>query len=360
MTRRTKLWSALVMIVAAVAVAIVLIPQAREAAWGLMHSESRGASELIGELQSRDEMTRKVAVQQLGNLGSADPNKVPPGVIPALVKTLSEDKEGGVRVQAGLALTKLHVEDESMAAPLGKALSDQVQWVRMDAVLVLSRMGHGAKDAVPTLVRALDDKANRQLMEPINRSVFDLAIETLGKIGPDAKEAVPALSKITTEKDMVNRVNAAESIWKINKDLKLTMPVFLEGLKSEDFRACDEALEALDLVGPDGKEAVPLLIKVLADKNRTAQTRGSAAKVLGNIGVEAKAAVPALVAGLDDRDHDLQDWCVFALGSIGPEAKSATPRLVRMAKEGNARVSKATKEALAKIDPQAVGQTGSN
>jgi HEAT repeat protein len=343
------------MIVAAVAVAVLLIPQARETAWGLMHTDTRGTTELIGALGSSDETTRREAAKALGNLGS-----VAPGVIPALVKTVSDDKDAGVRVQAGLALTKLHVEDESLAAPLSKALNDEIQWVRMDVVLVLSRMGHGAKDAVPALVGALGDKANRQMMEPVQKSVFDLAIETLGKIGPDAKEAVPALSKIMTEKDIANRVNAAESIWKINKDLKATMPVFLEGLKSEDFHACDEALDALEIVGANGKEAVPLLTKILADKERTAQARGLAAKVLGNMGPEAKAAVPALVAGLDDFDHDLQDRCVFALGAIGPEAKSATPKLVRMAKEGNARVSKATKEALAKIDPQAAGQTGSN
>ena len=345
----------MVIIVVAVAVAILVVPQFRETAWGLMHNESRGATELIGELQSPDEGTRMEAAKDLGNLGASDPR-----AIPALVKALSDDKDGRVRVRAGLALTKLHVDDESMAGPLGKALNDSVQWVRMDAVLVLHRMGHGAKGAVPALVRALDDKANRQVMEPIPKSVFDLAIETLGQIGPDAQEALPALSKITTEKNIVDRVNAAESIWRINKDLKSTMPVFLEGLKDENFTACDEALEALGLVGSDGKEAVPLLIKILADKERTAQSRGLAAKALGNMGANAKAAVPALVVGLDDRDHDLQDHCVVALGCIGPEAKSATPKLARMAKEGNARVIKASKEALAKIDPQAAGQAGSN
>lgn len=51
------------------------------------------------------------------------------------------------------------------------------------------------------------------------------------------------------------------------------------------------------------------------------------------MGPAAKEAVPVLVAALKDRDPSVRAACVFALGRIGPDARSARPNLAAMTKQ---------------------------
>jgi HEAT repeat protein len=56
--------------------------------------------------------------------------------------------------------------------------------VRREAAFQLGRIGKDGKDAVPALIKALDDS---------DQQVSSLAISALANIGPDATEAIPAL-----------------------------------------------------------------------------------------------------------------------------------------------------------------------
>src|SRR5262249_27932506 len=175
-------------------------------------------------------------------------------------------------------------------------------------------------------------------LEPINKSVFEACIETLGAIGPTASEAVPALEKVMKESKAVARTNAARSIWKINQDLKTTLPVFIEGAQA-DFESCEVAVDALAQVGPPAKEAVAALSKVVLDSQKTMETRSTAAEALGKIGPDAKGGVEALTKGLAAKSNSLRSACVVSLGEIGPAAKSALPALQQLTKEADKRTS---------------------
>ena len=75
-------------------------------------------------------------------------------------------------------------------------------------------------------------------------------------------------------------------------------------------------------IGPEAKEAVPVLIDALKDENIYVRRR--AALVLVKIGPEAKAAVPALIDALKDKDKDVRSNAAEALGEINtPEARKA-------------------------------------
>src|SRR5262245_61421376 len=65
-----------------------------------------------------------------------------------------------------------------------------------------------------------------------------------------------------------------------------------------------------------GAAAVPLLTDLLAAR-RPADVRLAAAEALGLIGPEAKAAVPALAAALGDSDRFVRVAAADALGKIG-------------------------------------------
>jgi HEAT repeat protein len=357
MQKRIKLWIGLALV--ALVAGVLAVPSSR--AWlkrtirNDQPNEDRTDKDWIADLNSPDADTRANAAKALGKSDAPDKTSET-----ALAKALSDDANP-VRVQASFALSRMKIVDPSLVAPLSKSLSDPIMLVRWNAILAFSHMGPDAKEAVPALVRALEDKSNRQVLNPLPKSVFDMTVETLGRIGPDAKDAVPALSTVmTSEKNIIYRVIAARAIWRITKDTKATMPVILAGLKSDNFEASDAAIETADMMGSDAKESVPLLIKALKDKQRTTSIRGQAASALGKMAGDAKEVVPALVAVLDDPEFDVQRSCVLALGSLGPAAQSATPALTRLAKQGDARLRKPSSEALAKVNPQAAAQLGTN
>jgi hypothetical protein len=66
-----------------------------------------------------------------------------------------------------------------------QAQSDGIFWFRWDAIRELGRIGPGAKGAVPALINVL--------LHDEYTDVRQAAAETLGGIGPAAKEAIPAL-----------------------------------------------------------------------------------------------------------------------------------------------------------------------
>ena len=61
-------------------------------------------------------------------------------------------------------------------------------------------------------------------------------------------------------------------------------------------------VEALGRIGPESKEAVPLIARSLKD-DYDPNVRAAAAEALGEIGSEATEAVPALVEALEDHNE---------------------------------------------------------
>jgi HEAT repeat protein len=133
--------------------------------------------------------------------------------------------------------------------------------------------------------------------------------------------------------------------------------------------------EELRGLGAKGKEAAPILIKALDDKNRL--VREAAIETLGQLGAEARdavpmlvpqlehdayrpavlkalakiggAGVPAIAAGLKDERVNVRAGAAEALGRIGSAAQSATPFLVAALDDKAPEVRRAAAEALGRI-----------
>ena len=86
------------------------------------------------------------------------------------------------------------------------ALKDKDEGVRGGAAIALGKIGPAAKDAVPALITAIKDK---------HQNVRWRAAEALGKIGPVAKVAVPALNEALTDENEDVRVAAVQALDKI-------------------------------------------------------------------------------------------------------------------------------------------------
>jgi HEAT repeat protein len=142
--------------------------------------------EAIQALESEDEAKRQAAFEKLADSGSE--------AVPALMQALDDDDEF-VRMTAALSLGLIGQRSEETIPALVHALGDEEREVREAAAMGLSLFG---QETVPPLVQALEDADWR---------VRESAAETLGWIGPDAWNAIPAL--IQTLEDESQDVSAA-------------------------------------------------------------------------------------------------------------------------------------------------------
>ncbi len=158
---------------------------------------------------------------------------------------------------------------------LGQSTGDSTQdwWTRDNAAFVLGDIGPAAKAGVLELVALLDSK---------RAEIRRWAANVLGKIGPDAYEAVPKL---------------------------------LDCLKDEAIRG--RAVEALGEIGADATDVVPALIELLKDENNSVQR--SAIVCLGNFGGAAREAVPLLFPLLKAEDKTMREVAAWAPREIEPE-----------------------------------------
>jgi HEAT repeat protein len=97
---------------------------------------------------------------------------------------------------------------EKGVAPLVKILRHENQQKAILAVSALSRIG---KPAVPALIRATYDSGDR------SNQVIALAILSLGQIGPDASEALPAIRGRLNDRNQGVRRMAEQAVGAIER-----------------------------------------------------------------------------------------------------------------------------------------------
>jgi HEAT repeat protein len=117
---------------------------------------------LISLLRDEDDMTRSLAVETLWRLG-----KAAQPAIPALVRVLG-DKEGSARLTAVLVLASF----EEVAVPaLVQALKDKGYMVRQLAAAALGRIGPKAWTALPALREAMGIEKIDVVRQRLGRSI---------------------------------------------------------------------------------------------------------------------------------------------------------------------------------------------
>jgi HEAT repeat protein len=210
--------------------------------------------------------------------------------------------------------------------------------MRVCAAEALGMIGPAARDAVPSLIGAIDHPD----ADPDAEILTHYAVQALGRIGPDARAAVPILNRLFDKS-----VGACDEL-----------VIAMDGIGAPPVRKLAERLvqdnesSAADLLawlGPKARDAVPALRPALAD-NRM-QVRFSGAVALAHIQPGAAEPIPVLIEALshlDDRDLDVAN-VPDALAQLGPAAQAALPKLVALVKKGTQWSD--VLEALVRIDP---------
>jgi HEAT repeat protein len=175
--------------------------------------------------------------------------------VPALTKAL-RDGDWFVRSAAGKALGEYGPDAKSAIPELTKTLNDADGHVRVAAAFALYRIDGKPDTAVPVLIEVLNSKEEGSYA-PAS------AAQTLGKIGPPAKEAIPDLTASLSNKNRGLRICAAGALWRITNESDSSLPILIKAVKDGESVAesdTHQAIEILEDMGPQAKAAVPALL----------------------------------------------------------------------------------------------------
>lgn len=183
--------------------------------------------------------------------------------------------------------------------------------LRGQAIFLMGCLGDGAEMAVPDLVAALQDT---------NPWMPQLAMQSLGWLGPKAANAVPALVDYLGSTN-ANALAAAWTLGSIGVNDPEAVRIIRQKFETETnwYSRCHEAC-ALCRMDADQTNALNFLVHEL--ENRVPVTdRVTVASELGEIGTNAQAAVPALTAVMmkpeDPSNTGTWTFVAHALQKIG-------------------------------------------
>ena len=182
---------------------------------------SAAVPKLIELLRHKDETIVLAAAGTLRTFGSAAQSAAP-----SLWPMLSHE-QAPFRIAAIETFAKLGLKEEELATVVQKGLEDSDWTVRKSATSVVGSTGKAAITFVPKLLNLLDSNVDRDAVrdalrqiETVDKSLLPLmlgalksedsskryyAIFFLGKLGPDAKEALPELNRLLKEREFRGR-----------------------------------------------------------------------------------------------------------------------------------------------------------
>ena len=268
---------------------------------------------------------RSAVVGGLGALGTSGNVAVPPELLAALMDETSSVRQATINALNAVKLT-------SAAVPtLIEALGSRDREVRFHAAWLLGRIGPEAKKAVPALLATLKEpfdlqEGNRARVFDGSRDLACVAAKALGQIGA-SEDVVASLARML-------RSHVPERV------------------------SC--AALALGNLGPRAVAAVPSLIaaydRVLKSKQHDA-SHMSISYVIGRIAPQSASApdaVAILVRALDSGDEWVRLGAVQALGSFGEDAAEAIPKLRTLEQDRAKSVRVAASAAVLAIEAASV------
>jgi HEAT repeat protein len=287
---------------------------------------------LTQALKNPNERVRARAAEALGGIGARAKN-----AIPALLNVSKDDPCERVRSEAVKVLRKIDPSGAMTTASFVRlARTDTASQVRCRAFAALEEIDRNTKRAIPVFIQGLKDE---------DPNVRGLVARVLGRYGPKAKSAVPALRNALSDQAYRHhgisihlfrcrpvRYDVAESLGKIGADARAALPDLRRMLNRDaDGEVRVAAAMAILRIDPGAKDPVPGLIAVLQDDQQGGCGRELAADGLAELGPAAVSALPALKKTLGDEDHFLRMSTVQALVAIG--GKEMVPLLVKQMQE---------------------------
>jgi len=157
-----------------------------------------------------------------------------------------------------------------------------------------------------------------------------------------------ALGKQLASTDAAQRAKAAEQLSRAGEAAAPAAVSLVQACGDDNESIREWAVAALEDLGPPPSGAIGDLIKLV--KNPDPLVAYWAVTLLGRSGQDAATAVAALAACIESSaDLSVRQRAAWALGKIGSVAASARVTLERAAGQGDERLARLAKEALAAI-----------
>jgi HEAT repeat protein len=281
---------------------------------------------LTAGLKTKNAKVRAESCENVGVLSLRHPS-----IVACLCDCLGA-KEAAVRRAAARALMETGPAGKEAVCPLVELAKSKEACGEADsywmiagsrranlAVLALASMGEHAAPAVPALMK---------LLETANAEDAPDIVFCLGKIGPPAREAAPAVRRFLRRLIRDGRPETARKIdpWPRSYHAKADTPA--------------GAAAALLSIVPGDPEAVAVLQRAL----KTRRTRTEAAEACYFMGIKDKALLNTLKEGGDSAA------AAYALANYGPAAAGAVPTLEEaIPVQKDRQLCRAMTECLAKI-----------
>lgn len=257
--------------------------------------------------------------------------EIGPEAIPFLIRKLTPPNP---------ALNRLYAR---LYASLPTRLRQRLPWPhqgeleRKNALVALREFGEEAKAALPAVLRAVHNDPSF-----ICRT---FAMNAALSIGYDDSAVASTFAGLLDAPS--SRDSAAAAIWNTGYWPAGMLEHLLPGLRDEQKPPFNQLL-AVSAMGPEGREAVPLIIEAL----KNSQLHGNAVAAISRIGPGAVPAVPGLIELLKTlQPMSLVKTCE-ALMNIGPPASNAGPDLNRLLAFDDMTVRIVAAAAVAKISGQ--------
>lgn len=201
--------------------------------------------------------------------------------VPRLLKLLQDHGEEPVRLsfsQDGAVILSENyagraLKEMGAAAIPGLLEGLKTQETGLEAASFLISLGHGAKPAIPLLIRFLAER---------NGDTCYMAAYVLGRLRPVARESVPALSTALKDRDPFLRRAASFALFSLGPDAKEAAWALRGSLKDADQEVRCSAAGAL-LKSKEAEEAATqVLLELLEGADEPLRRR--AGEILGKAG----------------------------------------------------------------------------
>ena len=255
------------------AVAVVMIvPVSRHYVLGTLRGEAalngKYVSEWVDQLANEDEEMRREAVNQLGRGGAPARS-----ALPDLVRVMGEDSEVRVRCMASHAIDKIasdvmrhgdHATEVLDGLIVG--IQDEDGLIRMNCASALRWLGADARKALPQLLAGIKNKDNDRRELWFTMTIREQMLLTLGCIGSDGSVALDLLEESLGDDNESVRRTAARALGKLGPEAKHAVPLLVKAVENprEPKAVRDDARDAIEIIDPDSAAKL--------DKNESSQS----------------------------------------------------------------------------------------
>jgi len=297
----------------------------------LIDEQARGAAPALAKLLKKDEGARSWAFKALAKMGKH--------AAPALDYMLTHFEQAGrCRDYPYLDVDRIWDKIGELAIPdlMKICRKHEQKRVRHGALQLLCELA--SKQAISIYIEALKKEEGNSVTAP------EPAMDALFRLGPVAKETVPALieaserayTRVRTagngpavdQRTVEPNLHALAALYRItgstaylNRFAELAVEPYIE-----DERGRWEMDERLHFLGRLGPEAMPHLVRII--ENGNAKQSEAAMRAISRHAREAKQALPLLIRKAEQLGSDEACYAIASFAALaGPEAVSALPIL---------------------------------